>query len=127
MTSEIDRLIEKGERSLALSRDICKRGDYDFAVSRAYYAMFYLTEALLLTRELSFSSHSAVIAAFGQHFVKSGILPAHLHQYLREAFDKRSIGDYSSDITITKEEAETVLKQADEFIREIIKHLKEPQ
>ncbi|HHT9133266.1 MAG TPA: HEPN domain-containing protein [Candidatus Avalokitesvara rifleensis] len=124
MTSEIDKLIEKGKRSLALSKDICQRGDYDFAVSRAYYAMFYVTEALLLTKGLSFSSHSAVIAAFGQYFVKPGILPSHLHQYLRDAFEKRSIGDYCSDIAITKEEAEIVLEQADKFIEKIIKHLK---
>lgn len=47
-----------------------------FAASRAYFATFALAQAYLLGQELSFSRHSAVIAAFGQHFAKSGIVPA---------------------------------------------------
>ncbi len=123
MTNDINKLVEKGRRSLNLAKEIYKRGDYDFAVSRAYYAMFYLTEALLLTKDLSFSSHGAIIAAFGQHFVKEGLLPARLHEWLREAFDKRSIGDYSYEITITKTEVERILNQAEDFINSIEKYL----
>ncbi|MDO8137387.1 MAG: HEPN domain-containing protein [Candidatus Brocadiales bacterium] len=125
MTDDINKLIEKGHRSLNLAREIYRRGDYDFAVSRAYYAMFYLTQALLLTKDLSFSSHSAVIAAFGQHFVKTGLLTAKLHEWLREAFDKRAVGDYSYEITITQAEAERILDQAEEFIKSVEKYLSE--
>jgi uncharacterized protein (UPF0332 family) len=32
--------------------------------------MFYIAEAILLDDELNYSKHSAVIAAFGKHFVK---------------------------------------------------------
>ena len=46
------------------------QGFHDFATSRAYYAMFYVAEALLLGEGLTFSKHSAVIAAFGKSFVK---------------------------------------------------------
>jgi uncharacterized protein (UPF0332 family) len=46
------------------------------AASRAYYAMFSAARALLLSQGLDFSSHSAVIAAFGQHFAKSGRVPS---------------------------------------------------
>lgn len=44
---------------------MAKNGLYDFAVSRAYYAMFYIAEAFLLGQDLSFSSHAGVISAFG--------------------------------------------------------------
>jgi uncharacterized protein (UPF0332 family) len=125
MTEDVGKLIEKGHRSLNLAKEIHKRGDYDFAVARAYYAMFYLTEAVLLTKGLSFSSHSAVIAAFGQHFVKTGLLEAKLHERLREAFDKRAIGDYSCDITITQVESQKILAQAEEFVKSVEKYLKE--
>ncbi len=60
--------------------------------------MFYATQALLLTKDLSFSKHAANIAAFGQHFASTGIVPVHLHRYLIDAFDFRQAGDY--DITI---------------------------
>lgn len=39
------------------------QGFYDFAVSRAYYTMFYVAEALLDQEGLSFSSHAAIISA----------------------------------------------------------------
>lgn len=38
-------------------------GDHDFAISRAYYAMFYVARALLLTRDVRRSKHSDVLAA----------------------------------------------------------------
>ncbi|MBI5125209.1 MAG: HEPN domain-containing protein [Planctomycetes bacterium] len=123
MTEDVRKLIEKGDRSLNLAKEICERGDYDFAVSRAYYAMFYLTEAILLTKNLSFSKHGAVIAAFGQHFVKTGLLEAKLHEWLREASDKRAIGDYSYEITITQVEAKRIIDQAEEFIKAIKRYL----
>jgi len=44
------------------------------AVSRAYYAMFYATTALLGSRGLWRSKHQGLIAAFGEHFVKPGLI-----------------------------------------------------
>jgi len=79
MTAESEALIAKGRRSLAAGRRLFQAGDYDFAASRAYYAMFYLAEALFLSKGLSFGKHAAVIAAFGQQFVKTGIFGAEHH------------------------------------------------
>ncbi len=63
MKNEIQALIEKAHASLEAAELLGQQGYYGFAASRAYYAMFYAAEALLLERNLSFSSHSAVIAA----------------------------------------------------------------
>lgn len=62
MTSEKAALIQKARASLDAARLLAKQGHFDFAVSRAYYAMFYVAEALLLDEGLVFSKHSAVIA-----------------------------------------------------------------
>jgi len=43
----------------------------DFAASRAYYGMCYIAEALLAHLGQSYSSHSAVITAFGREFAKT--------------------------------------------------------
>lgn len=66
MTSLQAALIHKAHRSLAAADRLAKDDDLDFAVSRAYYAMFYAAQAVLLSRGLRFSKHAAVIAAFGQ-------------------------------------------------------------
>ncbi|MGA9099298.1 MAG: HEPN domain-containing protein, partial [Methanotrichaceae archaeon] len=62
---EIRALLEKADRSLRASRNLIESGDYDFLISRAYYAMFYCGEAVLLTKYMEFSKNSAVIATFG--------------------------------------------------------------
>jgi len=120
---EINELIAKADRRLKSARDEFNKKNYDFAVSHAYYAMFYVAEALLLTKDLRFSKHSAVHSAFGQHFAKTGEVDTSLHKILLNAFEKRSNGDYEYMIDITKEEAEKVLKDAEYFINEIKKKL----
>ena len=116
MNEDVKLLIEKGKRSLAAARDLFDRGYYDFAASRAYYAMFYLAEALLLSRGMAFSKHSAVISAFGQHFVKPGHLPAHLHEALRTGFDERNVGDYGFAAPYPRGRAEALIERAEEFV-----------
>ncbi len=52
-------LLDKAERSLSAAEGLLADGFPDFAAARSYYAMFYATEALLLSRDQSFSKHSA--------------------------------------------------------------------
>jgi uncharacterized protein (UPF0332 family) len=124
MNTEVNNLIEKAKRSIEVAKRLIDSSDYDFSVSRAYYAMFYCAEALLLTKDLSFSKHSAVISAFGKHFVKAGLLSSALHGYLSDAFKDRQIGDYEAAIAISKEQARTHIKNAEEFLTQTIKYLK---
>jgi len=53
---EIKSLIERARKYLKSAEVLLENKDYESCVSRAYYAMFYSVEAVLLTRNLSFSS-----------------------------------------------------------------------
>ena len=117
MNLEVEALLEKARRSQKAAAKLFKDGDVDFAASRAYYSLFYTAEALLLSRELSFSSHSAVIANFGKEFAKTGVLNPKFHRYLTESQDRRNIGDYSVLAEVTKEEVREMLTWAKEFIK----------
>lgn len=66
MTPEQQKLLEKAARSIQAAKLLNEEELAEFAASRAYYAMFYVAEAFLEGEGLSFSKHSAVIAAFGQ-------------------------------------------------------------
>ena len=68
-------MVKKARRSIAAANRHLQDGDHDFASSRAYYAAFYSMEAILLTIDLVFSKHSAVISAFNMHFLKTRIFP----------------------------------------------------
>jgi len=116
MTEDQRELLEEGRDSIAAAKLLLK-GEYPgYAASRAYYAMFYLAEALLEGEGLSFSKHSGVISAFGQYFAHAGKVPLKFHQYLREAHDLRQIGDYGQRAAVSFEQAEEQIIRAEEFI-----------
>jgi len=113
---DISDLLKKAKESLEAAESLFKSGFYDFSASRSYYAMFYITEAILLTKNLSFSKHKAVIAAFGKEFIKAGVFPQISHRYLADAFDLRQLGDYGSSGSISKDKAQELIDHAKEFI-----------
>jgi uncharacterized protein (UPF0332 family) len=47
-TEDIQALIDKAKESLEVAQGILQSGHEGFAASRAYYAMFYVAQALLL-------------------------------------------------------------------------------
>jgi uncharacterized protein (UPF0332 family) len=125
--SETGALIVKAQRYLRSAELLFRDGDYASSVSRSYYAMFYSAEATLLTKELTFSSHRAVIAAFGEHFVKTGVFPREFGRELNKAFEQRQLGDYESASTIPEETARETLTRAKEFCDEIARWFGESQ
>jgi len=122
--NNLSSLIKKANRALKSTKTLLEDGDYDGSVSRTYYAMFYSVEAVLLTKNLKFKSHGGVISALGKYFIKTNIFPIEMSRQLRNAYDKRQIGDYDFFINIPKSEAKKILKNGQSFINEIIKYLK---
>ena len=116
---EASALIERARRYLRSSQLLLEDGGCESSVSRAYYAMFYAVEAVLLTKGLSFSSHKGVISAFGEHFIKSGIFPREMGKELNRAFGKRQIGDYEYTFIISRDDAEQMLHGGVEFVNTI--------
>ncbi|MBC7098844.1 HEPN domain-containing protein [Candidatus Bipolaricaulota bacterium] len=125
LASGIEALLAKAKRFIQSAKMLRDVGDMESAVSRLYYAMFFCAEALLLSKGLSFSRHGSVIAAFGEHFVKSGFLPAEMHRWLRDAFDKRQLANYEPSPVFAKEDVEKLLTQAENFLRETTRLLEE--
>jgi uncharacterized protein (UPF0332 family) len=120
---EAASLIERAKKYLKSSRMLLLEGDYESSVSRAYYAMFYSAEAVLLTKNLSFSSHRGVISAFGEHFVKTDIFPRDMGRELNRAFEKRQLGDYEYTFVISEDEAREILDQSKHFVESTILYL----
>ncbi len=116
MTPEQSDLLEKAKRSIRGARVLVDEGLYGFAAGRAYYAMFYVAQAFLLGEGLRFSKHSATIAAFGKHFVKTGLLPQAFYADLRRAQDDRLSGDYDTAELITEDTAAKDIQRAEAFL-----------
>lgn len=113
----VSNLWAKAERSLAASKDLHAKGDYDFAISRAYYSLFYIVEALLLIKEKKYSSHSALLSGFFENYVQSGLLQRKYHAILTETYDLRDKADYNWDHLPSKEISQRVLKNCEDFFQ----------
>lgn len=120
---EIKSFIERAERYLRSAKLLLQDGDYASSISRSYYLMFYLAEALLLTKNLSFSSHQGVISAFGKNFVKTGIFEKEFSKILAQSFEKRQLAEYETGLEISQEETEELLNKAEKFLKKARKYL----
>jgi len=116
MMPEQGALLSKAHDSVRAAKLLADAGLYDFVVSRAYYAMFYVAEAFLLGRGLSFSRHAGVIAAFGERFAKTGIVSVELHRYLIEGQDKRNVGDYQIGPGLPDIQAAEQIARAEQYL-----------
>ena len=123
MKKEIEGLTSKAERFLRSAEILLKDSDYDSCVSRCYYAMFLMAEAVLITKGLKASSHKGVMSLFGKHFVKTGVLKKDLGKALNDAYDIRRVGDYAVGFMVTEEEAKGMLESAKNFVCEVKSHL----
>ncbi len=115
-TDHIPPLIERSDKTLRDAQHLFTALEsYESAVSRAYCAMFYVGEALLLSEGVVTKSHGGLSNQLAQSLVKPGKLPAKASKYLAGVFEKRQMGDYGFNPHFTRETAETVLAQASEF------------
>lgn len=121
---EARSLMERARRSIRSARVLLDNGDHDFAVSRAYYAMFYAATAALLVRDVRRRKHAGVIAAFGEHLVKPGTFPREHQQALQAAFRDREKGDYG-DFFPARNIVEQRIAEATELVAAVDRFLRD--
>ena len=121
---DVSELMQKAKESFEAAKSLYRDGFYGFSAGRSYYSMFYVVEALLLTKNLSFSKHSAVIGAFGKEFVKTKIIPKKLREYIVSAFDIRQLGNYGAPGSVSTEKAQSLIEETEEFIETIEEYLR---
>ena len=88
----------------------------DFAASRAYYAGFYASVALLLNEGKSYRKHSGVIAAIHRDFVRTGRMSVEQGKQLNWLFELRGVGDYGMMLHVTVEEARRAIEAAEQML-----------
>ncbi|HUW62814.1 MAG TPA: HEPN domain-containing protein [Candidatus Bathyarchaeia archaeon] len=127
MTRDTTAQLEKAKESLAAANLLRAQGYNDFTASRAYYAMFYVAEALLASLGQSYSSHAAIQAAYGREFAKVERLAPKFHRWMIDAQDLRNIGDYGLGAAVSPEQAAQVCEWASEFIAAAVVWLRQAE
>lgn len=111
--------LDQADHALRQAEVLAGVEEWDGVVNRAYYAMFYSTLALLLTKGLGASKHSGVLALVDREFVKPGILSPELSRMLRDAFNQRQRSDYSELVPTSKDQALDIVGNAREYLAAI--------
>jgi uncharacterized protein (UPF0332 family) len=123
--TETELYLERARKALQQARDNLNLGHCDVATSRAYYAMFYAASALLVSKGISRSKHSGVYSAFGQYFVKPGLIGPQYSQMLINAFNVRLDSDYDVRPTLNRALAEDILRDAHQFVERVAAYLQQ--
>ena len=119
----IEVRLDRVREDMETAKDLLNLRRYRGAINRAYYAIFGVTTALLLTEKIERSKHAGVEAAFIQYFIKKGIFEAdygRIFDYIRK---KREESDYSARTTVDEETARKVVGEAERFIGRLINYL----
>ena len=87
--------------------------------------MFYAANALLATRHMERSKHSGVIAAFREHFVKTGLIEPGYSDWYGETMDARQRGDYTLDLVLDEARAGESIEQAERFADRVERYLRD--
>lgn len=116
MREEIIQHINRGKHYIQVAQDLAELSYWDDVVSRAYYAMFHTATAVLLSMDISRSSHHALNSSFGEYVAKPGLMNKKFHRYLLDGFSARSDSDYEPVTEASEENALIIIDQAQEFL-----------
>jgi uncharacterized protein (UPF0332 family) len=121
----INQFLTLAEEELATSQLLLNNQHCRAGVSRAYYAMYYATQALLTAKNITSRTHKGVIQQFSQHFIKTGDFPVSMAQDLKRNYDLRQLSDYEEAIALTQEQATQALAGSIEFVSRVRVYLDE--
>lgn len=85
------------------------------AVSDAYYAMLYATQAALSEEDRYAKTHRGLWSSFGEIFVATGRFERELYRRARRTQELREAVDYSAE-RVQPEKAESVVELAERFV-----------
>ena len=105
----IDYRLDEANEALRDAELLLEASRYRAAANRLYYAAFYAAIAVLLSRRLEYSKHSAVIAFFDREFIRTGILPREYSRTLHRAFSERQQDDYMPFVEMDPDELNRLL------------------
>lgn len=118
--------LDKAHDDLAAARDNLAHGYLRTAVNRAYYAVFHTASAALLWLDVERARHSGIESAFGQHFVKTGLIEREYGRIYSHTRDWREDQDYSDTARVLTESAVApIVADAERFVARVERYLRE--
>jgi uncharacterized protein (UPF0332 family) len=114
--------LEKANHLLKQADMMCELQQWDIAANRFYYACFHAVQALFIQNHLASRRHSGMLAQFGLHFIKTGIVDDRFGAFLHRMEQLREKGDYNCQFSVGKDELLSFVTPAHELM-DLIKEL----
>jgi uncharacterized protein (UPF0332 family) len=121
----INNYLEKSRTTIKKVEFLIDNNEYQLAVNRIYYGIYYSLSALAIKHQYSTSKHAQLIGWFNRTFVKAGAIGKEFSKIIRKAFENRMEGDYNVFADFSKEEVEQSLKEMKIVIQALGKLIKE--
>jgi uncharacterized protein (UPF0332 family) len=118
----VEKELKGAEYDLEKAEASFNEGDSKWATVKAYYSMFHAARALLYDAGYRERSHTALITAIRELYVKSGRLVEEALSNYENAMDLREEADYA--LTFSDEGARRVVQDAKRFITAVKEILK---
>ena len=123
-SSDLHPAVTRAQTYLDSAEALLNRGDFASAVSRSYYAMFFVARARLQQIGVETKTHSGLRRQFGRHFVQTGDVDVRFAKMLSEAEDLRAFADYAEmPGAVSEEDARAVLNNAQSFVNTLAAEL----
>lgn len=118
--------LDKCREDMATAREDMERGRCRAAVARAYYAVFHITNAALLSLGIERAKHSGVESAFGEFLVKPGLVEQEYIEIYRRSRRFREDQDYADDFErLDVDRTEQIISDAERFVARMERYLRE--
>jgi hypothetical protein len=111
--------MERAAESLEAAALMLEKGMLTSAMNRIYYAMFYSVQAVLITRNATFSKHGQVKGYFNKEFVHKGLFSFHWGKLYNQAFEYRQKFDYVDFEIPSAEVISEFVQHATDFLKEV--------
>lgn len=115
--------LAKAADKARVARTLLSAGEWEDAVSRAYYAAFHAAQAALLTEGQRGETHKGVITLFGLLLVKTGKFDRKWGKLLANLKDDREASDYEALSWTDEATARRAVEEAEQFVSEVQRYL----
>lgn len=123
--SETDRkIIVRREYAKAISfmeqaQGNAQMGYWEVVANRMYYAMFHAVSALLIKDGHKVGTHRGTVMAYGQHYVKTGIVTPEEGSLYSQLQSMREDADYNCAFKSDSNRMQLLMPQAKSLIEKI--------
>ena len=116
---QIDYWFERAQEALAESKYLRDGGYYNAAVTRMYYACFYASRGLLISRGIEASTHNGVKTMISMEFIRKGLLNIEHGATLGDLFNQRHATDYEAYAFRDASSVEFLMPKAEAYIEAV--------